>query len=83
MERALDEFIIEGIKTTIPFHLEVMRSAGVPDGHLRHQLRGELLEAGVKAAGLKKVAARRPQPPRRMPGVMRVCRPPTSSHPGR
>ncbi|MCX7017795.1 MAG: acetyl-CoA carboxylase biotin carboxylase subunit [bacterium] len=26
MERALGEFIIEGISTTIPFHLEVMRS---------------------------------------------------------
>jgi acetyl-CoA carboxylase, biotin carboxylase subunit len=26
MERALNEFIIEGVKTTIPFHLEVMRS---------------------------------------------------------
>jgi acetyl-CoA carboxylase biotin carboxylase subunit len=24
MERALDEFIIEGIKTTIPFHQKVM-----------------------------------------------------------
>jgi len=26
MTRALDEFVIEGIKTTIPFHQEVMRS---------------------------------------------------------
>lgn len=27
MERALGEFVIEGVSTTIPFHLEVMRSA--------------------------------------------------------
>ena len=26
MERALDEFIIEGIKTTIPFHQELMKN---------------------------------------------------------
>jgi acetyl-CoA carboxylase biotin carboxylase subunit len=26
MERALDEFIIEGIKTTIPFHQKLMRN---------------------------------------------------------
>jgi len=27
MERALDEFIIEGVKTTIPFHQQVLRNA--------------------------------------------------------
>jgi acetyl-CoA carboxylase biotin carboxylase subunit len=26
MERALDEFIVEGIKTTIPFHKELMQN---------------------------------------------------------
>ena len=26
MERALDEFVIEGIKTTIPFHLQLMEN---------------------------------------------------------
>jgi acetyl-CoA carboxylase biotin carboxylase subunit len=25
MERALDEFIIEGVKTTIPFHQKLMK----------------------------------------------------------
>jgi len=25
MERALSEFVIEGVKTTIPFHLQLMR----------------------------------------------------------
>ena len=32
MERALEEFIIEGIKTTIPFHLRVMRDKNYRDG---------------------------------------------------
>jgi acetyl-CoA carboxylase biotin carboxylase subunit len=26
MKRALDEFVIEGIKTTIPFHLQLMEN---------------------------------------------------------
>jgi acetyl-CoA carboxylase biotin carboxylase subunit len=26
MERALDEFIVEGIKTTIPFHQKLMKN---------------------------------------------------------
>ena len=26
MRRALDEFVIEGIKTTIPFHLKLMNN---------------------------------------------------------
>jgi acetyl-CoA carboxylase biotin carboxylase subunit len=26
MERALDEFIVEGIKTTVPFHQRLMRN---------------------------------------------------------
>ncbi|MCB0644128.1 MAG: acetyl-CoA carboxylase biotin carboxylase subunit, partial [Phaeodactylibacter sp.] len=26
MERALDEFIIEGIKTTVPFHKQLMKN---------------------------------------------------------
>ncbi len=32
MERALEEFIIEGIKTTIPFHLKVMKDKNYRDG---------------------------------------------------
>ena len=27
MDRALDEFVIEGIKTTIPIHQEIVRNA--------------------------------------------------------
>ena len=26
MQRALDEFVIEGVKTTIPFHQQLMRN---------------------------------------------------------
>lgn len=26
MERALDEYVIDGVATTIPFHLKVMRN---------------------------------------------------------
>ncbi len=33
MERALQEFIIEGVKTTIPFHLKLMRSEDFRNGN--------------------------------------------------
>ncbi len=33
MERALDEFIIEGVKTTIPFHKQLMRSEAFRSGN--------------------------------------------------
>ena len=33
MERALDEFIIEGIKTTIPFHKKLMRNKDFRKGN--------------------------------------------------
>ena len=26
MERALDEFVVEGVKTTVPFHQRLMRN---------------------------------------------------------
>ena len=32
MKRALDEFVIEGIKTTIPFHRKLMDSQAYLDG---------------------------------------------------
>ena len=32
MERALDEFIIEGIKTTIPFHQKLMKDKSFIEG---------------------------------------------------
>ena len=33
MERALDEFIIEGIKTTIPFHQKLMKNGDFRKGN--------------------------------------------------
>ena len=33
MERALDEFIIEGIKTTIPFHQQLMKNEDFRKGN--------------------------------------------------
>jgi acetyl-CoA carboxylase biotin carboxylase subunit len=33
MERALDEFIIEGVKTTIPFHQKLMKDPNFRSGN--------------------------------------------------
>ncbi|OGC12745.1 acetyl-CoA carboxylase biotin carboxylase subunit [candidate division WOR-1 bacterium RIFOXYC2_FULL_37_10] len=33
MKRALDEFVIDGVKTTIPFHLKVMGNKAFQSGH--------------------------------------------------
>jgi acetyl-CoA carboxylase biotin carboxylase subunit len=33
MERALDEFIIEGIKTTVPFHQKLMKDENFRKGN--------------------------------------------------
>ena len=33
MERALDEFIVEGVKTTIPFHQKLMQNADFRAGN--------------------------------------------------
>ena len=33
MERALDEFILEGVKTTIPFHKQLMRNKDFREGN--------------------------------------------------
>lgn len=33
MERALDEFIVEGIKTTIPFHKQLMKNEDFRNGN--------------------------------------------------
>ena len=32
MKRALEEFVIEGIKTTIPFHIKLMDDPGFKSG---------------------------------------------------
>jgi acetyl-CoA carboxylase biotin carboxylase subunit len=33
MQRALDEFIIEGIKTTVPFHMQLMKNKNFREGN--------------------------------------------------
>jgi acetyl-CoA carboxylase biotin carboxylase subunit len=33
MERALSEFVIEGVKTTIPFHQQLMQNADFRKGN--------------------------------------------------
>jgi acetyl-CoA carboxylase, biotin carboxylase subunit len=33
MERALDEFVVEGVKTTVPFHQRLMRNKDFQDGN--------------------------------------------------
>jgi acetyl-CoA carboxylase biotin carboxylase subunit len=33
MERALSEYVIEGVKTTIPFHLQLMRNEDFRKGN--------------------------------------------------
>lgn len=46
MERALSEFIVEGVKTTIPFHIQLLRNQDFRDGNFNTKfLEGfELLE---------------------------------------
>jgi acetyl-CoA carboxylase biotin carboxylase subunit len=33
MERALSEYVIEGVKTTIPFHMQLMRNENFRNGN--------------------------------------------------
>ena len=33
MQRALDEFIVEGVKTTVPFHIELMKNKDFQEGN--------------------------------------------------
>jgi len=40
MKRALEEFIIEGVKTTIPFHLKLMSDPAYVQGRLYHKVYG-------------------------------------------
>ena len=37
MQRALGEFIIEGINTTIPFHLEILKNKDFYEGNINTQ----------------------------------------------
>jgi acetyl-CoA carboxylase, biotin carboxylase subunit len=45
MQRALDEFILEGVKTTIPFHKQLMRDKDFREGNFTtHFLENFVLE---------------------------------------
>ncbi|MDE5591379.1 MAG: acetyl-CoA carboxylase biotin carboxylase subunit [Helicobacter sp.] len=50
MKRALDEFCIEGIKTTIPFHKEMMRNEDFQRGVIHTKYLEQKLESGTKNA---------------------------------
>jgi len=47
MKRALKEFVIEGIKTTIPFHLKVLNHRDFQKGEYCTKFIEEKLSAGV------------------------------------
>ncbi|UCF31294.1 MAG: acetyl-CoA carboxylase biotin carboxylase subunit [bacterium] len=58
MKRALGEYVIKGIKTTIPFHLKVMNNQHFLDGDITTGFIGEkfVLEPGEKSEQLRDVA---------------------------
>jgi acetyl-CoA carboxylase biotin carboxylase subunit len=43
MRRALDEFVIEGIKTTIPLHRKIFEDADFQKGHVSTAFLDQLL----------------------------------------
>jgi acetyl-CoA carboxylase biotin carboxylase subunit len=58
MKRALGEYIVKGIKTTIPFHLKVMENEDFLAGNITTGFIGDqfVLEAGVVNEELRDVA---------------------------
>jgi acetyl-CoA carboxylase biotin carboxylase subunit len=58
MKRALDEYVIKGIKTTIPFHLKVMSNEHFLSGDITTGFIGEkfILEPGDGGGDLRDVA---------------------------
>ena len=50
MRRALDEYRVGGIHTTIPFHQQVMDSTALPVGPVRHELSSTGRTASMTAA---------------------------------
>jgi len=49
MQRALDEFIIEGIVTTIPFHQKLLKN----EGFIRGETYTSFIEEEADALGIK------------------------------
>ncbi|TNF50722.1 acetyl-CoA carboxylase biotin carboxylase subunit [bacterium] len=58
MKRALDEYVVKGIKTTIPFHLKVMSNEHFIKGEITTGFIGEtfVLETGEHSEDLRDVA---------------------------
>ena len=58
MKRALDEYVVKGIKTTIPFHLKVMNNEQFLSGDITTGFIGDafVLETGEHSDDLKDVA---------------------------
>ena len=78
MEIALDETIVEGIKTTIPFHQLALRSPDFQSGNLSTRFVEELLRpATQQAAGGAPAAAATAEPPATVPvpAPLSVARP--------
>ena len=42
LRRALDEFVVDGVDTTLPLFRTLVRNADIQNGALRHPLAGEL-----------------------------------------
>jgi acetyl-CoA carboxylase biotin carboxylase subunit len=51
MARALDFFVVEGIRTSIPLHQRILRDARFRAGHLSTRFMERLAEAGASADG--------------------------------
>ena len=45
MQRALSQFVVQGIHTTIPLHQKIFADRGVPLRQVRHQVHGAVLRA--------------------------------------
>ncbi len=58
MKRALGEYVIKGIKTTIPFHLRVMNNEQFLSGEIHTGFIGDgfIMESTVQSEGFKEVA---------------------------
>ena len=50
MRRALEEYVIEGIKTNIPFHKRVLDHQGFLAGRYDTRIVDQILTAGAEAA---------------------------------
>ena len=52
MERALSQFIVQGIDTSIPLHQAIFADAGLPRRQVRHQVHGAVSGQQAVAKGV-------------------------------